>query len=309
MADRARERSLTLILYTVGVAARRWHAFTALANQHDGGSEFWTFRVSRLPCWRSVVASLLRLLTWPPQALDVVLLIALVLSAAWQLSWVWRYVPGAPVEVPSAERRSPHIQLHQFSDHQRISTLSRLQRTALHHRRRRPGCDPDCRDGRMVVHTTGRRLCGRAIRISLSYPLSNGYGMALFSRFELVDPIVRFVVDDAIPSIKTGILLPSGAVIDLYGLHPQPPAPQSKFKGARCGADPGRARNQALSSSGRCLGRSQRCRLVHDHLRVQGGWGLCAIQGVDEASSILILQACRDSVIPSTIFFTRVISP
>jgi endonuclease/exonuclease/phosphatase (EEP) superfamily protein YafD len=32
-------------------------------------------------------------------------------------------------------------------------------------------------------------------------------------------------VDDAIPSVKTGLRLRCGAVIDLYGLHPQPPAP------------------------------------------------------------------------------------
>ena len=49
--------------------------------------------------------------------------------------------------------------------------------------------------------------------------------MAMFSRLELLQPTIRFLVDDAIPSIKTGVRLRSGAVIDLYGLHPQPPAP------------------------------------------------------------------------------------
>ena len=51
---------------------------------------------------------------------------------------------------------------------------------------------------------------------------ANGYGMAMFSRLELLQPTIRFLVDDAIPSIKTGVRLRSGAVIDLYGLHPQP---------------------------------------------------------------------------------------
>ena len=59
----------------------------------------------------------------------------------------------------------------------------------------------------------------------LTYPLSNGYGMAIFSRLELLQPTISFLVDEAIPSIKTGVRLRSGAVIDLYGLHPQPPAP------------------------------------------------------------------------------------
>jgi endonuclease/exonuclease/phosphatase (EEP) superfamily protein YafD len=59
----------------------------------------------------------------------------------------------------------------------------------------------------------------------LLYPLSNGYGMTLFSRLELVEPRVRFLVDETIPSIKARVRLRSGAVIDLFGLHPQPPAP------------------------------------------------------------------------------------
>ena len=33
---------------------------------------------------------------------------------------------------------------------------------------------------------------------SLIYPLSNGYGLAAFSRLELTDPAIRFLVDDAI---------------------------------------------------------------------------------------------------------------
>ena len=58
----------------------------------------------------------------------------------------------------------------------------------------------------------------------LWHPLSNGYGLALFSRLELVQPQVRFLFDEAIPSIRTGVRLRSGAVITLYGVHPRPPA-------------------------------------------------------------------------------------
>jgi endonuclease/exonuclease/phosphatase (EEP) superfamily protein YafD len=59
---------------------------------------------------------------------------------------------------------------------------------------------------------------------SVMYPLSTGYGLTLFSRLELVDPVIRFVVDEQIPSIRTGLRLRSGAVIDVYGVHPRPPA-------------------------------------------------------------------------------------
>lgn len=57
----------------------------------------------------------------------------------------------------------------------------------------------------------------------VAHPQDNGYGMHLFSRFELIGPEVRFLIDDYVPSIKTGLLLASGAAIDLYGLHLKPP--------------------------------------------------------------------------------------
>ena len=50
-----------------------------------------------------------------------------------------------------------------------------------------------------------------------------GYGMYLLSRLALIDPRVRHLVDDNIPSIKTGVKLRSGATFTFYGLHPAPP--------------------------------------------------------------------------------------
>ncbi len=55
-------------------------------------------------------------------------------------------------------------------------------------------------------------------------PQDNHYGILLYSRLELIDPQVRFLVDETIPSILTGVRLPSGVVVTLYGLHPTPPS-------------------------------------------------------------------------------------
>lgn len=57
----------------------------------------------------------------------------------------------------------------------------------------------------------------------VAQPQDDSYGMHLFSRFELIDPEVRFLLDDYVPSIKTGLRLPCAARIDLYGVHPKPP--------------------------------------------------------------------------------------
>jgi endonuclease/exonuclease/phosphatase (EEP) superfamily protein YafD len=60
---------------------------------------------------------------------------------------------------------------------------------------------------------------------SIKYPLDNTYGMMLLSKLPLTESSVNFIVKDDIPSIFTKITLPSGNVIDFYGVHPEPPMP------------------------------------------------------------------------------------
>ncbi len=56
-------------------------------------------------------------------------------------------------------------------------------------------------------------------------PLDNLYGMHLYSRLELQDSEVKFILSDEIPSIHTTVILPSGQPVQLYCLHPKPPSP------------------------------------------------------------------------------------
>jgi endonuclease/exonuclease/phosphatase (EEP) superfamily protein YafD len=60
---------------------------------------------------------------------------------------------------------------------------------------------------------------------SIKYPLDNTYGMMLLSKLPLSESSVNFLVKDDIPSIFTKITLPSGELIDFYGVHPEPPKP------------------------------------------------------------------------------------
>ncbi len=194
----------------------------------------WWVRVLDFPRFQIAVlatgiAILLVALTWPPQGPDAALLMSVVLSAGWQLSWVWRYVRGAPVEVPNAKRGALPLNCVSFLTtnvyqpcRDSGGLLSIIAEAA-------PDVILTVETDEWWCTQLGDALRGRYPH-HLSYPLSNGYGMALFSRFELIDPIVRFVVDEAIPSIKAGILLPSGVVIDVYGMHPQPPAPHQSSK-------------------------------------------------------------------------------
>jgi len=58
------------------------------------------------------------------------------------------------------------------------------------------------------------------------HPLDNTYGILLYSKLELLQPELRFLVDKEIPSIASKIKLRSGDVVQFYAIHPTPPMPQ-----------------------------------------------------------------------------------
>ncbi|MDX1547834.1 MAG: endonuclease/exonuclease/phosphatase family protein [Rhodothermales bacterium] len=61
---------------------------------------------------------------------------------------------------------------------------------------------------------------------TLKNPLDNTYGMLLHSRLELIEPEIRYLVKDSIPSMHAGIRLPSGIAVQFHGIHPEPPFPK-----------------------------------------------------------------------------------
>jgi endonuclease/exonuclease/phosphatase (EEP) superfamily protein YafD len=171
-----------------------------------------------------VVLGMLLMTRWPFVTGDAFLFIAVAVATSWQGSWVWRYFPGTPLEVPPIVVRVGHpgrialLTTNVLQSSRDSNSLLTIIGQA----------DADV----VLAVETDEWWCARLTEglsaqysHSLIYPLSNGYGLAAYSRLELIEPSIRFLVDDAIPSIKTGVRLHCGAIIDLYGLHPQPPAP------------------------------------------------------------------------------------
>ena len=188
---------------------------------------WWWVRICDFPRFQIAVLALLVLVVtpilWPPERLiDWVFLSSLVGVVVWQSTWIGPYLPGFPraIERSRGIMAGNRLALLTTNVLQTSRSVNRLLEIIVE-------ADPDLI---LTVEVdewwTERLRGGLAARYThdICYPLSNTYGLALFSRLELVDPQVRFIFDDAIPSIKTGVRLRSGAVVDVYGVHPRPPS-------------------------------------------------------------------------------------
>lgn len=65
---------------------------------------------------------------------------------------------------------------------------------------------------------------------SCLYPLDNTYGMLLYSKLELLDTELKFLLKENVPSIHTKVKLKSGKEIKLYCVHPEPPSPTENVR-------------------------------------------------------------------------------
>jgi endonuclease/exonuclease/phosphatase (EEP) superfamily protein YafD len=72
---------------------------------------------------------------------------------------------------------------------------------------------------------TGTSTLQNDYPFSVKVPLANTYGMLLYSKFELVDWEVKYLVEENIPSIHAMVRLPSGQKFKLFAVHPTPPVP------------------------------------------------------------------------------------
>ncbi len=65
---------------------------------------------------------------------------------------------------------------------------------------------------------------------TVKMPLDNTYGMMLFSKLELKDAEVRYLVEKDVPSIHTKVVLKSGQEVILHCVHPTPPVPNENVR-------------------------------------------------------------------------------
>ncbi|WP_162912937.1 endonuclease/exonuclease/phosphatase family protein [Rhodospirillaceae bacterium SYSU D60014] len=156
------------------------------------------------------------------EAENVALFLATLACLGWQLYRIRPYTRFHRVQSLPARDAAPAHGLRLFianvlQDNRDSAAFLRVVRTA----------DPDLV---LAVETNewwDRQIAALADRYpyAVRHPLENTYGMHLFSRLELTETEIRELVSPGIPSIFARARLRSGALVDLYCVHPEPPRP------------------------------------------------------------------------------------
>lgn len=141
---------------------------------------------------------------------------------AWQAYKIGPYTPLVPVHVKRSPEPRPDDTLRLLSTNVQLENDQYERWRAVVEE-----ADPDVL---LALEVDARwldeiRPLEPAFPYTVYQPQDNYYGMALLSRLELIDPEVRFLVQDDIPSIRATVALRSGRRICLYGVHPRPPEP------------------------------------------------------------------------------------
>lgn len=188
----------------------------------------WWVRALEFP--RPVLAVLLALAALGAWAtLDrrravVWVLLATVLAAfAFQLHAMWPYTPLHPTQVRSAADCPPEDGLSVVVANLREGNNG-AARFLEEVRRARPD---------LVFVVEVDRVWIEALRpleedypYRVLHPRDDFWGLALYARVGLVEPEVRHLLTGYVPSLRTGLRLGSGAVVEFHGLHPKPPTPR-----------------------------------------------------------------------------------
>lgn len=148
-------------------------------------------------------------------------------TALWQGWKIFPYTPVAPLQVEwSARKPAPGESKRPTF---RLLITNVLMENTQHHRILRviEDADPDVILAVETDHAWARALQPLREKYphGVDLPQDNWYGLMLFSRLELVDCTVEFLVQDDIPSVFTRVRLVDGPLVHLRGIHPRPPEP------------------------------------------------------------------------------------
>lgn len=161
------------------------------------------------------------LLLWRFHRFDCITAALLVLSLAWQVYCIIPYMPFYPVALQKSSRAPSEaadlkvlIANVKFDNRDHQAVLKAVQQHQPH--------------VVLLVEPTSwwaEHLAPlkQDYPHVIEHPQENHYGMLLYSKLELIDPQIRYLVTDDVPSIRTKIRMANGQTVIFHGLHPRPP--------------------------------------------------------------------------------------
>jgi endonuclease/exonuclease/phosphatase (EEP) superfamily protein YafD len=190
-------------------------------------SDHWVVRIFDFPRLQITVVFAVTFVAYvlvreDPSPADNLFLLVLSVCLAYQLWRMWPYTPLHPRQLKRVDRPDDGRSLSVL-----ISNILMTNRDSGKLRALIREYDPDI----ILVVETDTWWEAQLREFEASYPhvlkrpQANTYGMLLYSRHPLLDPQIKFLVQQDVPSIHTGVQLRSGDQVRLHGLHPRPPAP------------------------------------------------------------------------------------
>lgn len=160
---------------------------------------------------------------FPQNQIDWIVFVLLLTSASYLLYLILPFTIFGKKQIVSATKPPGAENLNIL-----IANVYQENKQAADYHSLIKSCDPDVI---LMVETNDwwqdqMSPIGEQYPHQLKIPLENTYGMLLYSKLDLRDESVRFLVEDDIPSIETTVALRSGQLVKLYCLHPKPPVPQ-----------------------------------------------------------------------------------
>lgn len=190
--------------------------------------DFWIFRVFEYPRLQKLVINVLIVVVmavwyFPQDLISGLVFGALLLNIAYLLYQILPFTLFGSKQIvasskPAGDQNIRLLIANVYQENDRAGDYLQLIKE----------CDPDV----ILLVETNLWWQNQIDIISEQYPfqqkvpLENTYGMLLYSRLELSNAQVNFLVEEDIPSIEANVRLKSGQIVKIYCLHPQPPVPQ-----------------------------------------------------------------------------------
>lgn len=141
---------------------------------------------------------------------------------AWQGYRISPYMPWMPTAVASAKRDDGTDTLRLIATNvQQENTQYELWRQVISE------ADPDIILALEVDESWAQQIdqLREDYPYEVRHPQDNYFGMMLLSRLKLIDPAIRTIIQEDVPSLHTGVEMGSGRRIYVHGVHPRPPEP------------------------------------------------------------------------------------